>query len=344
MITRRFISTMIAGLAACVLTATPGVAADKVKFGMLRVPQVLLVGIDKGFFKQEGIDVEPVFFRSGAELVPSLSTGQIDIAATAAGAALYNAMARGVKAILVADYWVPGPHQPGGDPNAIAVRKDLIDSGAVKSAKDLKGKTIAITARGQFTDMFVEMFLRSAGLTSKDVRVVTMSYPDMLAAFRGKAIDAAAAIDPALAIGENQGLVVRFKKLSELLPGLNLGVVMFGDRLGKEDRDLGMRFMRAYAKSNSYVRKRLQEPGGRQEVAAIFQKYLPIKDPKMYEKIGLGLGEEDMSVNVDGKHGLKWQLQHYTDRGLIPKQPDLDKGVDNSFAKAAAKSLGSSKN
>jgi NitT/TauT family transport system substrate-binding protein len=344
MITRRSIPTMLAGLAACVLAVTPSLAADKVKFGMLRVPQSLLVGIEKGYFKDEGIEVEPVFFRSGAELVPSLSTGQIDIAATAAGAALYNAMARGVNARLVADYWVPGPQQPGGDPNAIAVRKDLIDSGAVKSAKDLKGKTIAITARGQFTDMFVEMLLRSEGLTEKDVRIVTMSYPDMLAAFRGKAIDAAAAIDPGITIGEQQGFLVRFKKLSELLPGLNLGVVMFGDRLGKDNRDLGMRFMRAYAKSNSYVRKRLQEPGGRQEIAQVFQKYLPIKDPKMYEKIGLGLGDEDMSVNVDGKYGLKWQLQHYTERGLIRKQPDLEKGVDNSFAQAAAKALGSKKN
>ncbi len=84
MITRRSIPAMLAGLvaafAACVLAVTPSLAADKVKFGMLRVPQALLVGIDKGYFKNEGIEVEPVLFRSGAELVPSLSTGQMDIA------------------------------------------------------------------------------------------------------------------------------------------------------------------------------------------------------------------------------------------------------------------------
>ncbi len=57
----------------------------------------------------EGIEVETVFFRSGAELVPALSTGQIDVAMTSPGAALYNAMAQGVNATIVASYSVADP-------------------------------------------------------------------------------------------------------------------------------------------------------------------------------------------------------------------------------------------
>ncbi len=42
------------------------------------------------------------------------------------------------------------------------MRQDLLDSGKVKSAKDLKGMTIAITARGQFTDLFADEYLKTA--------------------------------------------------------------------------------------------------------------------------------------------------------------------------------------
>ena len=121
MVIRSFFKLTLALLIGCALGA-PAKAADKLKFGMLRVPNVLFVGIEKGFFTAEGLEVAPVFFRSGAELVPSLSTGQIDIAATSPGAALYNAIAQGVNAVIVADYSVLDPGQPSGDANAIVVR------------------------------------------------------------------------------------------------------------------------------------------------------------------------------------------------------------------------------
>src|SRR5262245_36187505 len=42
-------------------------AADKIKFGMLRVAQPIFVGIDRGFFTEQGIEIEIVYFKSGAE-------------------------------------------------------------------------------------------------------------------------------------------------------------------------------------------------------------------------------------------------------------------------------------
>jgi len=112
---------------------------------------------------------------------------------------------------------------------------------------------------------------------------------------------------------------------------------MYGDRLGNKERDLGMRFMAAYHKANAHLRQRLVQPGGRDEIGAIFQKFLPIENVALYQKMGIGLGNENLSVNVDGTYGLAWQMQQYRDRGLILAAPDLAKVVDNSFAEAAAK-------
>ncbi len=310
---------------------------DHLKYGALRVPHAIYVGMEKGFFAERNIEIEPIFFRSGAEVVPSLSTGQVDIGATAAGASLYNAMASGIGAKIVADYIVL---VPGHGLNAIVVRKDLYDSGKVKVAEDLKGMRFAITARGQATHLFAGKFMETAGLTDADVRLVTMSYPDMLAAFRGGSIDAAAFVDPFITISESQGLAKRLVLVSEFLPNYNLGVLMYGSRLLEEDRDLGMRFMAAYAEANSLVRESLKTPEGVKEVAEIYQKYLPQKSAGTYERVALGIGREDIRVDIDGPNGLQSQLDWLVSRGLIPNVPKLSDLVDNEFADAASKSLG----
>jgi NitT/TauT family transport system substrate-binding protein len=340
-ISTRLLSLIAVAGVATALLAHPAAAADKIKLGQLRGANVGFVAQEKGYFAAEGIEVETVFFRSGAALVPALSTGQIDVAMTSAGAALYNAMAQGINAKIVAGYSVADPGRPGGDPNAISVRQDLLDSGKVKGAKDLKGLTIAITARGQFTDLFVNEYIKTAGLTENDVRIVNMPYPDMVAAFQGKSIDAAAMLDPYLVAAETQKFASPIVRLSKLLPGYTLGVVMYGDRVGKENRDLGMRFMRALHKANEYTRKVIDTDAGRKEIAAIYQKYVPQRSVDVYAnpKMGESLGRATLAADIDGPHGLRWQLKWATEHKLVPKAPKLEEAVDNSFAIAADKGM-----
>jgi NitT/TauT family transport system substrate-binding protein len=326
---------LVAGLLLCCALAQPARAADVVKVGVLKIPQTAFVALDKGYFSAEGIDVQPVFFQSGAELVPSLATGQIDVAFASAGAALFNAIAQGSRITVVGDHWVSAPASPSGDSQFIVVRKDLA-GGAVKSARDVKGMTIAVTARGQVTDLFMRRFLAGGGLSESDVHIVTLSYPDMLAAFTNKAIDAACAIDPYVTIAEGQGVAQRLVSESSLLPGVVQAVTIYGDRLGKTDRPLGMRFMRAMTRANSFVRQRLRTPAGRSEIAQIYQKYVPLSSAAIYEKIGLGTGPENLAVDVNGKFGLRWEEDQFAQAGLVPKPPDITTAVDNTFAEAAA--------
>lgn len=336
---RIFMWLNAAAIGLAVLAATPAAALDKIKVGMLRNPNASFTASEKGFYEKEGIEVEYVFFRSGAELVPALSIGQIDVAMASSGASIFNAMAQGVSVKIVGGLAVFEPDAPGGDPVSIAIRQDLIDSGQVKTGADLKGLTMAVTARGQFTHLFVAEFLKDSGLTLDDVKLVNMPYPDMLAAFQGKAIDAASFMDPHTVIAEDEHLAVRFKRLSEFMPGLTLAVVVYGERLGETDRELGMRFMRALHEGNVYNREQLGKEGGRAEIAQIYQKHAPLQDVSLYEnpKVGLSTGHDTLVVDVDGEYGLRWQLERYTEMGLVPVQPTLEAAIDNSFAEAAAK-------
>ncbi|HEV8023060.1 MAG TPA: ABC transporter substrate-binding protein, partial [Candidatus Lustribacter sp.] len=239
------------GLAAAGIAFAPNraFAADTVNVGMLRLPTGLFIGMDQGYFADEGIDVKPVFFRSGAELVPALSTGQIDVATTSPGAALFNAMALGVNATIVADYWATGKDVPSTDSAFIMVRKDLAPFGTFKP-KDAKGLTVAITAHGQMTELFANAYLRRVNLTVEDVNIVDMPLPDMVAALKNHAIDIAAAIDPYATMLTDQGIAVKVANLSTLMPGYVQAVMMYGARLGRTDRALGLRVLRAFSKAN----------------------------------------------------------------------------------------------
>ena len=299
----------------------PAAANDNVSIGMVRLPTAVFVAMDRGYFAAEGLNVTPVFSQSGGELVPALSTGRIDVAVASPGAALFTAFAIGVKARIVADCWV-APHDAGGSDYAfIDARADLVSSGRFTSPRDAKGLTFAITARGQMTELFAAMYLQRAGLRLSDVHVVELPFPDMEVAMRNHAIDLAATIEPYATLGSRSGASVRVAGLTSLMPGYV--------------QDSGVRFMRAFVRANAFLRTHLADRTGRRQIARIYQKYIPLDDPAIYEQIGLPVGPADMAVDLNGRFGLAWQLRRYVAEGLIAGAPSLEAAVDNGFVRAA---------
>jgi NitT/TauT family transport system substrate-binding protein len=63
----------------------------------------IFIADKKGYFREEGLDVKVVNFRSAADMVAPLGAGQIEAGAGSASAGLYNAVARGIRIKIVAD-------------------------------------------------------------------------------------------------------------------------------------------------------------------------------------------------------------------------------------------------
>ena len=97
----------------------------------------VFIAMDEGYFARFGIKVEFVVFSTGAEAIPALVEGKLDIGAGNLSAAFFNALARGIPVRVTAD---KGRSGRGDRTNAIMVRKDLADSGQIKSVADLRGK------------------------------------------------------------------------------------------------------------------------------------------------------------------------------------------------------------
>jgi NitT/TauT family transport system substrate-binding protein len=334
---KRYLALGAAALAGATLVPRAARAADTVRVGMLKLPNALFAGLDQGFFDAEGIAVDPVFFEHAADLVPAVATGQIEVAMVSPGAALFNALALGINATIVADYWTAARAAPSGDSAYIVVRKDIAPYGTFKPAES-RGLTFAVTERGQMTELFANNYLASVHVNKDDVNMIDMPLPDMPAALKNHAVDIAATIDPYATLVVGQELAVKIVGLSELMPGYVLGVLIYGQSLAKSNRGIGTRFMRAFSKSNLYLRAQLATPAGRAAIGRLYQKYVPIADPTLYQKIGLAVGPENLSVQAEGRFGLIWEMDQYANAGLVQQRPNVMKSIDNSFAEAVARS------
>ncbi len=215
------------------------------------------------------------------------------------------------------------------------MRKDLAPYGTFKP-QDVKSLTLAVTGHGQMTELFATEYLQTQHLPTSNVNLVEMPLPDMNAAFVNHAIDIAASIDPYATLLVQQGMAMKVTGLSSLMPGCVRGVMMYGQRIGKADKPLGLRFLRAYSKANLFLRSHATTSSGRSAIGAIYQKYVPLDDPTLYDRIGLAIGPEDLKVDVESKYALRWQMERYVGEGLVTARPDLTKSIDNSFAEPLA--------
>lgn len=139
------------------------------------------VGIEKGWFKEEGVDVKFDWF----EYVPSMeafAAGQVDAVAVTNGDALVTgATGTPSKAILINDY---------SNGNDMVVAKP-----GIESVKDLKGKKIGVEV-GFVTHLLLLKALEANGLTEQDVTLVNVPTHETPKAFASGDVDAVVAWQP----------------------------------------------------------------------------------------------------------------------------------------------------
>ena len=221
--------------------AGPAVAAEKVKAAYVAIMNFapLYVAIERGFMKEQNIEVEMQKVASGTEAMAFLAQGSLDAGGIGIGASTFNAFNKGFDLRIVGSAAV----QPSKDgPTIIIVRKDLKESGQVKSVADLKGRKVALAGGpGTTGAYFTARALKEAGLTVKDIEIVNLANPDMPLAIEKSSVDAALVgppySDQILAGGKGVLLA------KDMAPGAMTTVFMYSGKFIKERPDTARRFM-----------------------------------------------------------------------------------------------------
>lgn len=153
--------------------------------GMTYLP--LLVAKQRGFFKDEGLDVRIAAFSGGSKALEALLGGSTDVVAGAYSNTLTMA-AKGQKLVTFAAQvncpaWIFG-----------LAKKNY---GKVEKVADLKGMRIGVSAPGSSTHMAVNFILHKAGLKPDDVSIIGVGQAaGAVAAIRAGQIDALIVNDP----------------------------------------------------------------------------------------------------------------------------------------------------
>src|SRR2546428_12020105 len=131
---------------ALLLADSPAGAAERVKVGVLKLTSSapIFIGVEKGFFKEHGVDPELVFFQAAAPIATALAAGQIDVGATGLTAALYNIVLGGERIWIVAD---KGREWAGYPLTARGGQKGLW-GGGVPAGSDPTGRRLGATPGG----------------------------------------------------------------------------------------------------------------------------------------------------------------------------------------------------
>jgi len=248
--------------------------SETVKLGDLAAISnaVVYIAIEKGFFKEQGVVTEISNFASAAKQVPALVAGELEVSVGSASAGLFNAVAQQAPFRIVAD---KGQAREGFGFSLLTVRKDLVDSGQVKTFRDLKGKKIAILAKGNIQHYLVGKMAEEAGLTINDVDLTFLDAPSQVTAFETKAIDASYAVEPWPARFQERGVAVRFRTPDQVkgLGAVQVGVIIYSGKFIKERRPVAQRWMTAYLKAVELFHKNgTKDP----EIAAILEKYTKV--------------------------------------------------------------------
>lgn len=317
---------------------TPAPKPAAVKFGAASSASDagIYVAIEKGYFKEQGLDVQYVTFQSGAMTIAPLSSGEIDAAGGAISTGLLNAIERGVALKIVAG---KGSSTKGFEFSQVTVRKDLIDSGQVKEVKDLKGKKIAVGSLQSGPEATVAYLLKQAGLSIKDVELLAMGYPDMVAAYANKAIDAAQQIEPNLNAAVERGLAARWPPgaTSSIYGGEYQSAQVFFSEQFTKNVDAARRFMIAYLKGARDYNDAFVKGKNKSEVVSMLTKYTPEKDPALYEKMQLPYIDPDGKMNTAS---MKMQFDYFKEMGYYTGKLELQSIIDTQAVEYAAKQLG----
>jgi len=339
---RRMLNALVS-IAICAVVFAPGAGraqgAETVKVGVNKVISdiVFYIAEERGFFAEQKLKVELISFDSGPRMIAPLGAGQIDVGAGASSAGLYNAVSRGIIVKIVAD---KGSTPPGYDYMPLIVRKDLVDSGRVKSFADLKGLKLAAAGPGSATNAKLSLVLTKGGLQQKDAVEVNLSYPQQVAALTSKAIDGSITTEPSASNAIASGVAARLSDDS-LYPGQQVAALLYGDALLTTRRAVGQRFMNAYVKAarvyNDATRGGRFDGPGADQVIDLIMKTTGLTDRTMFKTMVPNGISPDGQVNMTS---LSDDLRFFQAQGQIEKPVNATDVVDMSFAENAVMQLG----
>ncbi len=316
----RTTSFTIPALLAILLNATNGLAADKIRIAVSNpnMPNLTVqLAQSRGLFRDENLDAEIIRMNPNIAIT-ALATGDIDYCQLF-GAVVGGAIA-GLPIRIVAGFLDNWP-------------LTLISQAEVKSLRELKGKTIGVSAYGATPDLLARLMVQRAGLDpDKDIKILALgSDAARVTALKQRIVDVVVMSPPADAQMEKQGYRILARAYELLnLPYLGLGANL---RKIKDKPNEVRRVVKASIRANRFIRDNRDESArtliawGKVERESAYASYDALRN----------LFNSDGAVPEDG---LKLVIDQSRRNAKVTREIAPNEVADLTFLREAQAELG----
>ena len=296
------------------LSALPLTRADaRIVVGVSTVNVAFLpiyVTQDKGFFKDEGLDVLVVMFNAGATNLQALIGGDVQIMA---GGIPETVLAR-ASGLDIKNFWAISnvmPFQIYGHPS-------------FKSLKESKGKKFAISRFGSLSEFLTRSSVRKFGVDPKEITMLQIgATPARFTTLVSGIVDATVLWFPVTERAKSAGFNLLFD-LKELYPDWsNVGFIARESWLTKE-KEQTIKFLRAFQRGVRHTRE------NREDGIAALRKYVKMDAGEA----AAGYDEYRNSFPLDGRlleAGIAVTIEQEMETGRLKRKIPVSEMVDQTF-------------
>jgi NitT/TauT family transport system substrate-binding protein len=234
-------------LTAVLALALPGIAAaDTVKIGISKLfsQAAVPLAIERGYFKEQGLDVEMVFFDAAQPIAVAVASGDVDFGVAGMSAGFFSLASQGQLRLIGSS-----TREKKGFYSLIFLTSNKAAAAGLKTAKDLPGHDIAITQVGTSLHYSIGQVAERNGFAMSTVSVKPLqSNSNVVSALTGGTVDAAvmpgSSVLPMLSHGDIQLL----GWIGDLAPGSSGSSLFTATKIANGRGEVVTRFMAGYRK------------------------------------------------------------------------------------------------
>jgi NitT/TauT family transport system substrate-binding protein len=293
------------------------VSRTRVNVGYIPIAECahLYVALDQKYFESENLDVHLVAMAGGAEIIPRLENGNLDVGFTN----VVSLMREDEKQTVADDFLISlgaSSYEAGRNLNhALLVRADS----PFHSIEDLKRRNnlkFAINTRNNIDELQLRRYLVDNGIDSTQWSPVTMPFAEMTSALDMRKVDAAAVVEPYIVPALTRGAQYRMlaRQYQPEKGDTLVATYAVTRRWQKENPNTEEAFRRAMAAAARFMQA--NDPGTR----TIIAKFTHVSES---DAQSMGLPKFTDSINQESYKILSQQLVRFSFLTTPPRYEDI---------------------
>src|SRR5579875_487412 len=323
---------VIAIILAAACTIPPVAHAESIKIGISK-----LIGYPgapiaeaKGYFKDQGLDAEMVYFDSAQPIAVAVASGDVQFGTAGMSAGFYSLAAGGQLRMIASS----GGDAPGFYNLAYVASNKAYDAG-LKTAADLKGHSVAVTQVGTSLHYAIGGAAKRYGFTMNDITLKPLqSNTNVIAALTGNTVDAAVMPSGPILGPLQKGEIKLINWVADVSPNLTGSATFTSTKEANEHGDTVKKFLVAYRHGmHDFAAAFMNAQGKRQdgptapETLAIMSKFTGVA-PAEIEK---AIPYVDPEGRIDAT-SVADQIAWYKSQGLLKGNVDAYTLLDSRYA------------